>query len=499
MASSPNEYTFCFINDPQFRDGGDGKLDVKSAEAVVKAINNITSSVWPEGVSCAGQAIADPIGVFVNGDLTKWGGGMQFFSMGEELDRFRKVFQKGTAKEPLKYHTYFGLGNHDLSASPADTGGVFTDNDAGRKQMWDFIRRCHVGYNTFAGSTTNFFGPIERVYSVDASVEDGNEPPDYKKYSFNYSVDLPDLHLIQLHCYGGDSRWGRAGGLQWLKDDLRKVGTKKRVAVCQHFGFKGFSMGAEDATHWTEIQKGLLLNILAPYNVIGIFHGHDHDPDKAYQLPGPITDISSVRSKEALPNVEGYLIAEDINKGQGGDYQYVTYQRGTSDPITELAVNITDRADWVPPKGFKTGEPLSFKRDGKMHYAYIYYTSGGAHPIYNLDVILGNSSDIKPTGGSGFRRLDPDLRQGSGGKYAYLCYSKDTSNLYFFDPGSVTKGSGGGSGGAMGIARVSFPVPDNGTTRLDVAYARANDDGSIAFDTGDSFTTVIGGTRAAAA
>jgi len=504
MLGNDSEYTFCFINDPQFRDGGDGETDVESARTVVKAINNVTSAAWPEGVSCAGSPVAAPFGVFVNGDLTKWGGGMQFFSRGEELTRLRGVFERGKAKEPFKYPAYFGLGNHDLSAEPADTKGVFTDKDVGRNQMWNFIRRYHLGYNTRPDRwTTKFFGPLQPVHSIDAEVEEieGYSPPDWKKYSFNYSVDLPGLHVVQLHCYGGDARWGGAGGLEWLKKDLEKVGPKKRVVVCQHFGFSGFSVGPDDDTRWREMQVGTLLNVLKPYNVVGVFHGHDHNPVRAYQIGSPITDISSCTSEKPEPDPGGWsLVSQDLNKGEGGLYQYVTYRRGAGDPITELGVNITERSDWTPPAGFRiTAPPLSFKRDGKLRYAYIYYTTGGRHPLRSLDVLLGDSSDVQPPGGSGFVRLDPDLRQGSGGKYAYLCYSKEAPDYFFFDPGSVTKGSGGGDGAALGIARVSFSGPDDGTTRLDVAYGRANADGTITFDASGSFTRVIGRARGAVA
>jgi cytolysin (calcineurin-like family phosphatase) len=504
MSTEANEYVFCFINDPQFRDGGSGKEDVASSRSVVKAINNITSAVWPDGVSCAGRAVAAPFGVFVNGDLTKWGGGMQFFSPGEELDRFRGVFERGKAKEPIKYPTYFGLGNHDLSAEPADTGGIFTDKNEGRNRMWDFIRRSHVGYNTQPDfSTTKFFGPVQPVFSIDAKVErvEGDySAPNWKKYSFNYSVDLPGLHVVQLHCYGGDARWGRAGGLDWLKADLAKVGTRKRIVVCQHFGFSGFSVGPDDDTRWREFQIGTLLNVLRPYNVVGVFHGHDHNADKAYQRGAPITDINHYTGPEPDPSVGGWnLIPQDLSKGQGGFYDYVIFERGSGAPITEMGVNVTEDPNWIPPSGFKLATPFTFTRDGKQRYAYIYFATGGAQPIRSLDVLLGDSPDIQPPDGSGFVRLDPDLRKGSGGKYAYLCYSKEAPDYFFFDPGSVTKGSGGGAGGALGIARVSFPGPDNGTTRLDVAYGRANDDGTITFNADDSFTKLLSQARAAVA
>jgi hypothetical protein len=72
--------------------------------------------------------------------------------------------------------------------------------------------------------------------------------------------------------------------IEWLKTSLEQIVGDKNLGVLifQHYGWDGFS-----ASWWTDEQKNLLLDVLnpcrvdtsktvKPYNVIGIFTGHNH-------------------------------------------------------------------------------------------------------------------------------------------------------------------------------------------------------------------------------
>jgi hypothetical protein len=52
----------------------------------------------------------------------------------------------------------------------------------------------------------------------------------------------------------------------------------------QHYGFDGFSMN--DWNWWTPKQRQAVYQLLANYNIVAIFHGHNHHAEH-YRWPDP--------------------------------------------------------------------------------------------------------------------------------------------------------------------------------------------------------------------
>lgn len=512
MATPTKELVFCFINDPQFS----GKDDEDRSKLVVATLNNLPNLTWPEGgsqpLTCAGRPITAPSAVFINGDLTQNSGGLGFFNPGDQLKTFRSFYEK------LKYPTYIGLGNHDLSEEPKDTKGVLTTKDDGRNQMWDYIRCYHRGYYDSVNENKRV-APIVTVGNIDAEVELRNGVytpgswscgPDWKNRSFNYSVDVGDVHFVQLHRYGGDTQWGRnTDGLAWLAADLQKVGIKKRVVICQHFGFKAES-GNDPDTQWTRAQIEKLLSVIDPYNVVGIFHGHYHNPRRHYQYPDEdyvdqITDIKVVRTTyltanapflpspwKRLPQFLG--IYQGKKRPSFGTYICYKGADGVGAPITDIRVFESPLNEIDTPAGYTLvtdfeGKPvptveLTSDEQPPGGVFLCYQTGGPGKPI--TDIAIKDGTENIPGGYS--MLMGQNLTDGLE-KYNFLCYSRERLDIDCFDPGSVTMGMTKDKEGCkFGVARISYPVPDDATMTLDVAYGKAEENGTVDWREKYSFT-----------
>jgi 3',5'-cyclic AMP phosphodiesterase CpdA len=301
MATS--EIVFCFINDPQFRYDDDGPLE-DAAQNVVDAINRMNTQTWPSGPA-KGTPMPVPFGVFVSGDLTSWGGGVDAKSLltnqdGPQLATYRRYFESRNGK--IRVPVYSGLGNHDLSPDLEwYWRAVRNDIDWYRDQMWGYLRKVHAG--------TVFSGPIQPVTHIDKPPQTNLSGSFWRSYSCNYSVDRGGVHFIQLHRFGGDTRNGRAAGLGWLREDLRRVGTSTPVVVFQHFGFTETIVPSNETgdTTWSYAEREALLSILRPYNVVALFHGHDHEVIRRHVVENrwDAFDPGSVKPDPPNDNPEG--------------------------------------------------------------------------------------------------------------------------------------------------------------------------------------------------
>lgn len=288
-ASVPaTDVTFLVINDVhacRFGDGlspncqDEGKTDANLLRHIL-ALNNIHHQTWPtevagkpSGLSLAGQPISLPQGIIVCGDVTDDGGGQTAeFAEGSQLLQFSHRYQQGRGPDHVHFPVYVGLGNHDL-----DQDGRPPQVDWYRDELRDYVRMNH--------KPSVFFKPVV--------------PADnYDEASDNYSWNWGGLHLIQAQRYGGDNTKGAASSLDWMKRDLKTYASDGRpVVIFQHYGWDPFSLERWDpekttftangsgAPHWWgESERQELLATLEGYNVIGIFHGHEHDTPMVYQV-----------------------------------------------------------------------------------------------------------------------------------------------------------------------------------------------------------------------
>jgi len=103
--------------------------------------------------------------------------------------------------------------------------------------------------------------------------------------------------FVTLGLWAGSYNWGDpnhtdTSKLNWLRDNLDKFagGDNLGVLIFQHYGWDGFS---EESRWWTDDQRDMMLDVLCrrdigpgnngscnPYNVIGIFTGHNHWPQQ---------------------------------------------------------------------------------------------------------------------------------------------------------------------------------------------------------------------------
>jgi cytolysin (calcineurin-like family phosphatase) len=311
-AADSNEATFIFLADSQ-PSRADGKDDqnkfVVRLNTLNKFLNTLPNLSWPSGfgLTCEGNPFNINTGIFFGGDLCQCGGDYNwldqfanipaYYNGGWELEIMRHMFQKNYNYSSLQFHsdttntiynTYFGLGNHDVQSDYVPgvlwwAGGLFygSVDDYWRWQMWNFICQMHSGVETgWLQAPTN---PAFPVTAIDAN---GKGSFDWKLNSFNYVVNLGPVDVYQLHVYGGDGEYGRANGIEWLKQTLAQRGTSRPVIIVQHYSLDLTRENCETLSpNWSDAERDALLGFLEPYNVIACLTGHDHSPQP---LPLPI-------------------------------------------------------------------------------------------------------------------------------------------------------------------------------------------------------------------
>ncbi|MEI9418415.1 LysR family transcriptional regulator [Mesorhizobium sp. Cs1321R2N1] len=216
-----------------------------------------------------------PLGLAVGGDITDDGGGqITEPSEGTQLLQFSQRYQQGMGPDRVHVPVYVGLGNHDL-----DQNGPPHHVDWYRREMRDYVEVNHR-----AGV---FFKPPVPAISYDVDTD-------------CYSWDWGGLHLLQTHRFAGDIGHGADNSLPWLKQDLATYAADGRpVILFQHYGWDSFSMerwdtvkrvfddGGKGAPHWwSDADRQALLAALKGYNVVAVFHGHQHEVPMIYQRDG---------------------------------------------------------------------------------------------------------------------------------------------------------------------------------------------------------------------
>lgn len=248
----------------------------------VEAINTIEKMHWPSEINgvrttlrLAGKHFARPMGVVMGGDLTDDGGGqLKVPGEGRQLQQFTSRYQQGTGPDHIHFPVYAGLGNHDL-----DQDGTPPNINWYRREMRDYVQMNHR-------STVFYKAPVPSE--------------DYDVSSDCYSWDFGGVHLVQLQRFGGDASHGAVSCLDWLKEDLNDYAeNRKPVVLFQHYGFDPFSMERWDSKRltfdldgdgkphwWSDADRKALMDVIRPYNVVGIFHGHQHETPMVYSYQG---------------------------------------------------------------------------------------------------------------------------------------------------------------------------------------------------------------------
>lgn len=288
----------------------------------VRALNALPLKRWPEaidgkstGFARAGKVIGRPRGVVVGGDMTDDGGG-QTAEPGEgaQLLQFSHRYSEGAGPDRVHFPVYAGLGNHDL-----DQDGRPPDIDWYRRELRDYVEVNH--------KPGVFFKPPAPAKNFDP-------------LSDSYSWDWGDVHLVQLHRFGGDTRKSAVSALPWLKADLAaNAAGGKPVILFQHYGWDKFSTerwdpakttfdahGSGQPHWWTEEERAALLETIAGSNVAAIFHGHEHDTPMIYRQGNIdlIKPIASFKGGFAVARIAGNMLEVILGHAEGaqGDVSF---------------------------------------------------------------------------------------------------------------------------------------------------------------------------------
>ncbi|PBB95077.1 metallophosphoesterase [Mesorhizobium sp. WSM3862] len=299
----------------------EGKTDAALLRNVA-VLNAIDDKEWPAeisgaatGLRSAGTRIATPLGLVTGGDITDDGGGqITEPSEGTQLLQFSQRYQQGIGPDRVHVPVYVGLGNHDL-----DQNGPKRHVDWYRREMRDYVEVNH--------RPGVFFKPPVPATNYDVDTD-------------CYSWDWGGLHLVQTHRFAGDTGHDAIGSLPWLKQDLATyAGDGRPVILFQHYGWDTFSVerwdpvkrtygddGAGRPHWWGDADRQALVATLKGYNVIAIFHGHQHAVPMIYRRDG----LDLVKPKAAF--MGGFALARvtddhlDVVLGEAaGDHGEVVF------------------------------------------------------------------------------------------------------------------------------------------------------------------------------
>lgn len=226
-------FTFFAIGDPQVNIP---KWGTAGTEKTIDAMNALPGQPFP-----LGGVVDAPRGVLIAGDLVDDTTNPANWSL------YKTLFDpRGKAK--LRFPAFEGAGNHDF------------DMQRGYAQ-WSYVQRDVIARNTQRAAKV----------STDAS-------------GYHYSWDWDDVHFVCLNVFPGDEwrevynrpmMWNDPkGALAFLRRDLHeRVGTSGRpVVVYWHYGLRGWGLDE----WWLPRDLDALKDVLAPYNIALILHGHEH-------------------------------------------------------------------------------------------------------------------------------------------------------------------------------------------------------------------------------
>ncbi|MEI7957181.1 MAG: metallophosphoesterase [Verrucomicrobiota bacterium] len=226
--------TFFVMSDPQIHLE---KWGTVGTEQTLQIANELPGKPFP-----LGGTVGEPRGVLVLGDLT------DDVSDARHWQTYKRFFDPN-GKALLRFRAFEGIGNHDLSTSSST----------------DFTR-------------------VQREVIERHQTRRGDETFHYDAQHYHYSWDWGPLHLVQLNIFPGneprrvydhDAPWNNPRqSLDFLRDDLKKfVGDSGRpVILGWHYGLRGWGL----EKWWTPTDLENLKEVIKPYNVVLILHGHEH-------------------------------------------------------------------------------------------------------------------------------------------------------------------------------------------------------------------------------
>ena len=204
---------------------------------------------------------ADVKGIVICGDLTD--GHPDPVKRAAQWTTYNDLFPaQGVVLDGLRLPVFPAVGNHDGELKGPVRQGLIEQNRARLKAgVIDAISENGVHY------AVNWNG----VHFICMNL---------------YPADGPDAQNPFRFGGGGPGQWNDPqGALTFMTNYLHAVvGKTAPVILMHHYGFDGFSAG--DWYWWTAAQRRAYYDAIRDFNVLAIFHGHDH-ASRHYVWPDP--------------------------------------------------------------------------------------------------------------------------------------------------------------------------------------------------------------------
>lgn len=259
------DLTFFAVGDPHYgyeMYPGNEKIN----KEVIDDMNQLPGTLYED----SGEAVSEPLGVLVMGDLTgtgstwDWGG----FWAGHHFDGFDDDYEvNGNGR--VRYPVYEAYGNHDI---PRGTLAVLNG----------------IYYRNQVRST----------------------PVNISKEGLHYSWDWEDVHFINLNIYPGGP--GEAqDSIEFLKKDLKENlrAVDAPIIIYHHYDYLSDS--------WTEAEREYFYQVIKEFNVIALLHGHAHPTYFDYWHAIPVISVpTAMDNKYLVVQVkENQLIISERSQG----------------------------------------------------------------------------------------------------------------------------------------------------------------------------------------
>ena len=266
------DVTFYVVADPQIHLD---KWGVAGTEQTLRRLNELPDQAFP-----LGGKVGEPRAVLVAGDL------VDVVDDPRHWDYYTTWFDpNGDAL--LRYRVFEGIGNHDLANAPGQG-----------------------------------FSAVQRAVVERHRRRQGPEVMHWDALHYHYSWDWDPLHVVMLNLFPGNVArpvYDRAApwndpqrSLDFLREDLREqVGASGRpVVLVWHYGLRGWGL----EKWWSPEDLANLREVLRPYQVVLIIHGHEHafaqyewEGYPVFMCPSPQQDRPAGRPEQAS-TPKGFLV-----------------------------------------------------------------------------------------------------------------------------------------------------------------------------------------------
>lgn len=252
----PGHLTFFVVSDTHY--GLDWRVE-PAVQQLIDDMNFLPGTALPPGAG--GGIVRTPRGVIHLGDITNDGKADQWQAF------VRDFGLKGEAR--LAYPVYELFGNHDGGAAGAVRKGIIERN------------RARASLTAVSSNGLHYAWEWEGIRFINVNISPG---PTTRPYDPQHSSDF-------------------------LRDQLARLRDRNQpVILLQHFGFDK----RESLRWWPEEWRKALSRTIAGFNVVAIFHGHDHETD-IYAWNGiDVFDAPHVRDADVpeRPVRHGYFVVQ---------------------------------------------------------------------------------------------------------------------------------------------------------------------------------------------